>query len=318
MEIRRDRLDPRGLEALLRHGPGRFIEPSGNYRNVEFRCPMTGIRYVQPDDRGGHRALEHFASRWANAIGHLHQAGLDLEGMVAPLERLGDQFAAEATREVYLENHVGYDPDRYRGLRVYPPPARDDSALSIVALMNAGLHRGTATSSPKRAAAEKKARETLRLCLTEEQRAEFDARGEFTVTVPVEGRANGHRWKSGHYLIRSESTFNVTHVASGVRYCLVAAEPVPLFDNMLTQKLLLENDPPRFFATANASDGGINFGDEYLAEFTEISNRMMGLSPPGAMVEIRPPPSYFTTALQEMERHMDAAFQMRPPRRRTT
>jgi hypothetical protein len=89
--------------------------------------------------------------------------------------------------------------------------------------------------------AELRARNLLVRMLTSAQRAEFERREAFTVEVPGRGR----------FAILPRRTLNVLDMESGECYCCVTVTDVPLFDLMLTQKLLLEHDPEKFFAAAN-------------------------------------------------------------------
>lgn len=98
---------------------------------------------------------------------------------------------------------------------------------------------------------EKKAKDLLLMCLTPEQQAEFAKHHRFTIHVEHELKG----FPKGEFRIAKGSAFNVTHVKSKEQFCLVARERVPVYDQMLTQKLLLENDPARFFKTANRSGG---------------------------------------------------------------
>ena len=77
--------------------------------------------------------------------------------------------------------------------------------------------------------------------LTPTQREELQLHGCFAVRVP--GR--------GTFWILPSTFFNVLHMETGHCYCAVPRTEVPLSDLMLTQKLLLENDPEAFFAVAN-------------------------------------------------------------------
>jgi hypothetical protein len=65
--------------------------------------------------------------------------------------------------------------------------------------------------------------------------------GYFTVNAPG--------W--GCFQILSRSVFNVVSMESGLAYCAAPDILVPIPDLMLAQKLLLENDPDRFFQVAN-------------------------------------------------------------------
>jgi hypothetical protein len=99
--------------------------------------------------------------------------------------------------------------------------------------------------------AEAKAKALLVMCLTPEQQAEFEEHGRFTITV--DHKVSG--FPTGAFRIKKSSAFNVEHIESGETFCVVAQEKVPVYDQMLTQKLLLEQEPERFFKTANRSRG---------------------------------------------------------------
>lgn len=77
--------------------------------------------------------------------------------------------------------------------------------------------------------------------LTPAQREEFDGHGYFTVEVAGRGR----------FCILPSNFFNVLHIETGDCYCAIPKIHFPLADLMLCQKLLLENDPERFFQVAN-------------------------------------------------------------------
>jgi hypothetical protein len=77
--------------------------------------------------------------------------------------------------------------------------------------------------------------------LSTAQQKEFEAKGYFSVNVSTRGR----------FCILPSPMFNVLHVQTGDCYCAVPRAVVPLCDLMLSQKLILENDPERFFAVAN-------------------------------------------------------------------
>lgn len=101
-------------------------------------------------------------------------------------------------------------------------------------------------------AAEQKAKDTLRACLKPDQLREFDKDETFTVDIPDHGVKG---FPFGKFIVKKSSAFNVMHIESKESFCVVAAEAVPVYDQMLTQKLLLENEPKRFFKTANRTGG---------------------------------------------------------------
>lgn len=86
-----------------------------------------------------------------------------------------------------------------------------------------------------------RARQLLLRVLDPAQRDEFLQYGYFTVHVPD--------W--GCFRISPRTTFNVLNVQTGIAYCAGPDITVPLPDLMLAQKLILENEPRRFFRVAN-------------------------------------------------------------------
>lgn len=99
---------------------------------------------------------------------------------------------------------------------------------------------GDAATARSRAS-EARARRLLTRLLSAQQLRDLEKHGCFT--VKVQGR--------GTFCILPRSTFNVIHLQTGNLYCCTTEAFVPLSDLMLAQKLLLENDPDRFFAAAN-------------------------------------------------------------------
>lgn len=95
--------------------------------------------------------------------------------------------------------------------------------------------------------AEQRSKTLLYGLLTGEQLAEMEAATQFHVRG-----ADGHT-----YLIRKGYGHNVWRIENGLRtvqYCLVTRGHVPVYDLMLTQKLLLETDPEHFIRTANSRE----------------------------------------------------------------
>lgn len=93
---------------------------------------------------------------------------------------------------------------------------------------------------------EARSRALLHECLDDEQLGEMTEKTQFH----VQG-ADGHT-----YLVKKGHGHNVFRIEDGratVEYCLVQGF-VPVYDLMLTQKLLLEADPETFLATANAKE----------------------------------------------------------------
>jgi hypothetical protein len=98
-----------------------------------------------------------------------------------------------------------------------------------------------------RSEAETRSKELLYGLLSGEQLAEMEAATQFH----VQG-ADGHT-----YLIRKGHGHNVWRIEGGLRtieYCIVTRGHVPVYDLMLTQKLLLETDPEHFMAKANSRE----------------------------------------------------------------
>lgn len=99
----------------------------------------------------------------------------------------------------------------------------------------------------ERKAAETRAKVLLCSILTGDQLCEMEALEQFH----VQG-ADGHT-----YLIRKGYGHNVWRIEDGrktVEYCLITRGHVPVYDLMLTQKLLLETDPEHFQQKANSLD----------------------------------------------------------------
>jgi len=91
------------------------------------------------------------------------------------------------------------------------------------------------------AMAERRARDLLLRMLSPRQRKEFELHSYFSVNVPGRGRFWIFPWRS----------LNVVDPATGDCYCGVPEGRLPVYDLMLAQKLLLENDPQHFFCVAN-------------------------------------------------------------------
>jgi hypothetical protein len=75
--------------------------------------------------------------------------------------------------------------------------------------------------------------------LSPDQRAQYRARGWFEVTT-----ARGYRYR----VLRGGV---VRQYPRGSASCIEATSPVPMADEMLANKLLLETDERRFLATAH-------------------------------------------------------------------
>lgn len=91
-----------------------------------------------------------------------------------------------------------------------------------------------------------RARRLLIEDLSPEQRTSFEAHGHFTIEV------RGQR-----YRIEPRRAQNVRLLDSAGRiertYCAHPQDPMPVYDVMLAQKLLLETNPEEFFRLANVS-----------------------------------------------------------------
>ena len=94
---------------------------------------------------------------------------------------------------------------------------------------------------PPLAAAERRARDLLLRMLSGKQRREFELCGCFSVEAPGRGRFWILPWRS----------LNVVEPVTGDCYCGIPEGRLPVYDLMLAQKLLLENDPKHFFLVAN-------------------------------------------------------------------
>jgi hypothetical protein len=91
----------------------------------------------------------------------------------------------------------------------------------------------------RRRQARRRAEALLLAWLSPDQRAQFLSRGRFEVTT-----AAGHR-----YRVCPGGVVRLN--PRGSAYCIEATSPVPVADEMLAFKLLLETDERRFLATAH-------------------------------------------------------------------
>jgi hypothetical protein len=96
-------------------------------------------------------------------------------------------------------------------------------------------------SDARSRASEARARKLLCRTLSASQLQELQTHGCFAVEAPGRGR----------FYILPQTSFNVFHPQTGNLYCCTTEIFVPLSDLMVAQKLVLENDPDRFFAVAN-------------------------------------------------------------------
>lgn len=120
-----------------------------------------------------------------------------------------------------------------------PEPERIEDVWRLILGLEAELNRPSLEDIPE--SAKQKSRELLLRLLSPAQREEFQSAGKFTVQI-----------RDGRQLrIERRHTFNVIDLGTRIRYCTHSATPVPIFDLMLAQKLMLETDPDSFFAVAN-------------------------------------------------------------------
>ena len=99
--------------------------------------------------------------------------------------------------------------------------------------------RRTRAAWARRHQAQRRAEALLLGWLSPDQRRQYQARGWFEVTT-----ARGYR-----YRVLRGGVVRLDPLGSG--YCIEATSPVPVADEMLANKLLLETDERRFLATAH-------------------------------------------------------------------
>jgi hypothetical protein len=111
-------------------------------------------------------------------------------------------------------------------------------AVALACLLIGPVCRGR-DALARRRQARLRAEALLLAWLSPSQRAQYRARGWFEVVT-----AAGHRYRvlAGGVVRRD---------VCGAAYCIEAASPVPVADEMLANKLLLETDEHRFLATAH-------------------------------------------------------------------
>jgi hypothetical protein len=100
------------------------------------------------------------------------------------------------------------------------------------------VRRSTAALARRREG-QRRAEALLLGWLSPDQRAQYQTRGWFEVTT-----ARGYRYR----VLRGGVVRLDPH---GSAYCIEATSPVPMADEMLANKLLLETDERRFLATAH-------------------------------------------------------------------
>jgi hypothetical protein len=112
------------------------------------------------------------------------------------------------------------------------------AVVALARLLIGPVQRGR-DGLARRRQARRRAEELLLAWLSPEQRAQYRAGGRFEVTT-----AAGHRYRvCPGGVVRLDPR--------GWAYCIEATTPVPLADELLAFKLLLETDEPRFLATAH-------------------------------------------------------------------
>jgi len=121
-----------------------------------------------------------------------------------------------------------------RGLRRRVAPGSAERAVSDTPMRHL-------LAGPPLAVAERRARDLLLRMLSGKQRREFELCGYFSVEAPGRGRFWILPWRS----------LNVVEPVTGDCYCGMPEGRLPVYDLMLAQKLLLENDPQHFFSVAN-------------------------------------------------------------------
>jgi hypothetical protein len=102
----------------------------------------------------------------------------------------------------------------------------------------------TTARKPRRGSPERKALDLLVRHLSPVQRQQFDSDGSFPVLV-TRGEHAGRK-----FTIKSHHSFNV-YGSRGDSYCARPVIECPLYDQLLTQKLMLEHAPDQFFSVAN-------------------------------------------------------------------
>ncbi|HEV8650403.1 MAG TPA: hypothetical protein VG276_13580 [Actinomycetes bacterium] len=112
------------------------------------------------------------------------------------------------------------------------------AAVMLARLLIGPVRRGR-DALARRRQARLRAEALLLAWLSPDQRAQYRARGWFEVTT-----AAGHRYRvCGGGVVRRD--------VRGAGFCIEAVSPVPVADEMLANKLLLETDERRFLATAH-------------------------------------------------------------------
>lgn len=215
-----------------------YVDSEPDYRTrgdvARWRCVESDLQFTFASEIAS-LAMEHF-QRYITPIWEaLADAGVSRDGMRAALQPLLHEIGRRAEHEAARRAAYEFDDPRLRYR------ARD----IIERNYNWDLGRELRPQAPRfTEAAQEKAKDTLRACLNAEQLAEFNANGYFHVQVENKGK----------FKVTNTLSYSVHDTQNGDRYC-VQTPDVPIHDQMLSLKLLLESDPKTFFKTANKSAG---------------------------------------------------------------
>ena len=171
------------------------------------------------------------------------------------LRRAGTTREADRAREIaeprVMNASIRWLPERARGME---HPRAQAAAPADIGFDRSAGERRLARVMRERAYAvdqflarqtheeeiRERSRALLLRMLTPAQRVQFERENRFTVRVKGRGR----------FIVTSGAIFNVAGPDS-TTYCTRAEPPVPIYDLMLAQKILLEADPSQFFKVAN-------------------------------------------------------------------
>lgn len=106
-----------------------------------------------------------------------------------------------------------------------------------------GLSENDLKPDPNKKEADDRAKQLLLDHLSEEQKKTFEKEGWFECV----GNKTGKTYRVHNYR-------NVNTVQGKTKYCLVQKNTVPLPDQLLTEKMLIENDEEKFLKVANRFD----------------------------------------------------------------
>ena len=98
---------------------------------------------------------------------------------------------------------------------------------------------------PKKKEADERAKELLLSNLTDEQKKTFTDKGYFECV----GNRTGKTYRIHNYR-------NINTRCGNDKYCVVQGNDVPLSDQLLTEKMLIENDEDKFLKVANKFSQG--------------------------------------------------------------